>query len=151
LKPLLRSLGYFFIQVAGVMIAAELAQRRFVQLKKNLAQCFGLGMPGSETLSINLAQRVDRRVSVLVADFTVVVAVAIVETCFAHAALLVPQATASSRRDRMAILRSNTSGRDLLNHPARLGRPTFPARQYLTNRVLGVFRGTFFAARKGDR
>jgi hypothetical protein len=90
------------------MIAAELAQRRFVQLKKNLAQCFGLGMPGSETLSINLPQRVDRRVSVFVADFTVVVAVAIVETCVTHGALHCAYShRASSRGNQMAILRCN--------------------------------------------
>jgi hypothetical protein len=49
---------------------------------------------------------------VLVADFAVVVAVAIVETCLAHAALLVPRTTASFRRDQMAILRCNTSRRE---------------------------------------
>ena len=69
------------------MIAAELAQRSFVELKKNLAQCLGFRVPGGETLSVNLAQRVDGRVSVFVADFAVMVAVAIVETGFAHAAL----------------------------------------------------------------
>jgi hypothetical protein len=71
-------------------------------------------------LSVNLAQRADEGVAVLVADFTVVVAVAIVETCFAHAALLVPQATASSRRDRMATLRQrrNTSRLGLSNDDA---------------------------------
>ena len=40
-----------------------------------------------ETLSVNLTQRVDGRVSVFVADFTVAVDMAIVETCFAHGAL----------------------------------------------------------------
>jgi hypothetical protein len=55
---------------------------------------------------------------VLVADFAVVVAAAIVETCLAHVALLVPRATASSRRDQMAILRRNTS-------PARVGSHHF--------------------------
>jgi hypothetical protein len=90
------------------MIAAELAQRRFVQLKKNLAQRFGFRMPGSETLPVNLAQRVDGRVSVFVADFTVVVAVAIVETCVTHGALHWAYCQrASSRGDQMAILRCN--------------------------------------------
>src|ERR1700721_3689998 len=69
------------------MIAAELAQRSFVHLKKNLAQCLGFRMPGGETLSVNLAQHVHGRVSVFVADFTVAVALAIVETCVAHGAL----------------------------------------------------------------
>ncbi len=90
------------------MIAAELAQRRFVQLEKDLAQCFGFGMPGSKALSVNLAQRADARVSVFVADFTVVVAVAIVETCAAHGALhCAYSGRASSHRDQMAILRCN--------------------------------------------
>jgi hypothetical protein len=61
------------------------------------------------------------RVAVLVADFAVVVAVAIVETCLAHAVLLVPRATASSRWDQMAILRRNTSRSGLLNNPVSLG------------------------------
>ena len=82
--------------MAGFMIAAELAQRRFVQLKKNLAQCLGFRMPSGETLSVNLTQRVDGRVSVFVADITVVVAVAIVKTCAAHGALH----CAYSERDR---------------------------------------------------
>lgn len=69
------------------MIAAELAQRRFVQLQKNLAQCLGFRMASGETLSVNLTQRLDGRVSVFVADITIVVAVAIVETCAAHDAL----------------------------------------------------------------
>ena len=85
--PLLRSFRYLLLQVAGFVIAAELAQRSFVELKKNLAQRLGFRMPGGETLSVNLTQRVDGRVSVFVADFTVVVTVAIVETCFAHGAL----------------------------------------------------------------
>jgi hypothetical protein len=42
---------------------------------------------GCETLSVNLAQRADEGVSVLVADFAILVAMAIVETCLAHAAL----------------------------------------------------------------
>jgi hypothetical protein len=34
--------------MAGFMIAAELAQRRFVQLMKNLAQLFGFRVTGCE-------------------------------------------------------------------------------------------------------
>ena len=73
--------------MAGFVVTAELAQRSFVQLEKDLAQGPGFRMPGGETLSVNLAQRMDGRISVFVADFTVVVAVAIVETCVAHGAL----------------------------------------------------------------
>jgi hypothetical protein len=106
--PLLRSFRYLLLQVAGFVIAAELAQRRFVQLKKNLAQCLGFRMPSGETLSVNITQRANDRVSVFVADFSVVVTVAIVETCFAHGALHCAYSLrASSCLDRMAILRRN--------------------------------------------
>jgi hypothetical protein len=94
------------------MITAELAQRRFVQLKKNLAQCLGFRMPGSETLSVNLTQRLDGRASVFVADFTVVVAVAIVETGVAHGALHCAYSVrASYCLDQMAILHRNRGSR----------------------------------------
>jgi hypothetical protein len=69
------------------MIAAKLAQRRLIQLKKDFAQLLGRGITGGKALSVNLAQRADEGVAVLVADFAVVVAMAIVETGFAHAAL----------------------------------------------------------------
>ena len=127
--PLLRSFRYLLLQVAGFVIAAELAQRRFIQLKKNLAQCLGFRMPSGETLSVNLTQRANDRVSVFVADFTVVVTVAIVETCFAHGALHCAYSLrASSCLDRMAILRRNRgikAGAESYK-PVDLGR--FPAR-----------------------
>ena len=43
--------------MAGLMIAAELAERRLVQLEQNLAQLLGFGIAGCETLSVNLASR----------------------------------------------------------------------------------------------
>jgi len=92
-----------------LMIAAELTERRFVQMKKYLAQFLGFRITGSETLPVNLTQRAVESISMLVADFAVVVAATIVETYLAHAALLVPRAPASSRRNQMAILRRNTS------------------------------------------
>jgi hypothetical protein len=70
------------------MIAAELAQRRFVQLMKNLAQLFGFRITGGETRSVNPTQRADKRVAVFAADFTILVAVVIVETCPAHLMVL---------------------------------------------------------------
>src|SRR6516162_2501157 len=73
---LLRRVRYFALQVAGLMIAAELAHRRFVQLKQNFTQLLGFRITGCEASSVNLAQRADEGV-----------AVAIVETCLAHAAL----------------------------------------------------------------
>ena len=73
--------------MAGLMIAAELVQRRLVQLKQDFAELFAVRITGGETLSVNLAQRADQGVSMLVADFAILVAVAIVETCLAHAAL----------------------------------------------------------------
>src|SRR5262249_41390980 len=69
------------------MIAAELAQRCLVELKQNLAQLLGFRITGCEALSVNLTQRADEGVAVLVADFAIPVAVAIVETRLAHAAL----------------------------------------------------------------
>jgi hypothetical protein len=60
----------------------------------------GFRIPGGKTLSGNFAQRADGGVSVFAADFTILVAVAIVETCLAMLLSIVP--TASSRRDRMA-------------------------------------------------
>src|SRR6202171_1899303 len=84
---LLRSVGDLVFQVAGLMIAAELAQRRLVQLKQNLAQLLGFRIAGCETLSVNLTQRADHGCSVFAADFAILVAVAIVETRLAHAAL----------------------------------------------------------------
>jgi hypothetical protein len=50
------------------MIAAELAHRRFVQLKQNFTQLLGFRITGCEPLSVNLAQRADEGASVLVAD-----------------------------------------------------------------------------------
>jgi len=50
------------------MIAAELAHRRFVQLKQNFTQLLGFRITGCEALSVNLAQRADEGVSLLVAD-----------------------------------------------------------------------------------
>src|SRR3954467_9445593 len=86
-RSLLRRVRDFVFEVAGLIIAAKLAQRCFVKLKQNLAQLLGCRIAGGEALSVNLAQRANERVSVLVADFAIVVTVAIVETCLAHAAL----------------------------------------------------------------
>ena len=77
---LLRSVGDLVLQVAGLMNAAELAQRRLVQLKQNLAELLGFEIAGCETLSIHLSQRADEGVAVLVADFAILVAVTIVKT-----------------------------------------------------------------------
>src|SRR5258706_14232024 len=82
--------------VPCLMIAPKLAQRRLVQLKQNLAQLLGFRITGCETLSV-LTQHADEGVSVLVADFVVLVAVAIVETCLPHAALHGAQGPASCR------------------------------------------------------
>jgi len=74
------------------MIAAELAHRRFVQLKQNFTQLLGFRITGCEALSVNLAQRADEGVSVLVADFAILVAVAIVETALLMLLSIVPEA-----------------------------------------------------------
>jgi hypothetical protein len=74
------------------MIAAELTDRCFVQLKQNFTQLLGFRITGCETLSVNLAQRADEGVSVLVADFAILVAVAIVETDLLMLLSIVPEA-----------------------------------------------------------
>src|SRR5579863_6167719 len=76
--------------MAGLVIAAELAERRLVELRQDFAQLLGRGIAGGKTLAINLAQGADEGVAMLVVDVTVVVGVAIVETGLAHAALHVP-------------------------------------------------------------
>ena len=70
-----------------LVIAAELASRSLIELKYYLAQLRGFRIPGGETLSVNFTQRTDKGVSVFAADFAILVAVLIVETCLAHAAL----------------------------------------------------------------
>ena len=42
------------LQVAGFMIAAELAQRCFVELTENIAQSLGIRITGRKTLSVIL-------------------------------------------------------------------------------------------------
>src|ERR1700674_4088571 len=81
---LLRGVGDLVLKMAGLMIATKLAQRRLVQLEQNLAQLLGFRITGCETRSVNLTQRADQGVAVLVADFAILVAVAIVETGLAH-------------------------------------------------------------------
>ena len=66
--------------MAGFIIAAELAERRLVQVKQNLAQLLGCGITGGKTLSVYLTQCADERGSVLVVDFAIVVKMAIAET-----------------------------------------------------------------------
>jgi hypothetical protein len=100
---LLRSIFDLVLQVARLMIAAELAQRCFVELKKNLAHFFGFRIIGCETLSVNLTQRADKSISMFVADFAVVVAVAIVETCLAHDVHRVPLQSRAMRVDQATV------------------------------------------------
>src|SRR5882757_3112972 len=84
---LLRGLGDLVAEMAGLVIAAELAQRRLVQMSQNIAQLLGRRIARRETRSVNLAQGAQQRVAVLAADFAVMVAVSVVETWLAHAAL----------------------------------------------------------------
>jgi hypothetical protein len=56
---LLRSAGDLVLQVAGLMIAAELTQRGLVQLKQNVAELLGFGSAGCKTPSVNFSQRAD--------------------------------------------------------------------------------------------
>src|SRR4029077_14075415 len=82
-----RDVGDLVREMAGLVIAPELAQRRLVQVGQNVAQFLGRGITGCEARAGDLAQRADEGVAVLVADFAILVAVAIVEAGLAHAAL----------------------------------------------------------------
>ena len=93
--------------MAGFIIAAELAERRLVQVKQNLAQLLGCRITGGKTLSVYLTQFADERGSVLVADFAIVVEMAIVETCLTHAALHCTDIETSSHWGQMATLCRN--------------------------------------------
>src|ERR671911_2507593 len=83
--PLVQGVGDLVIEMTGLVVAAKLAQRCLVQVKKNIAQLVGWGITGGKTLPVNLAQGADWGGAVLVADFTILLA--IVGTCLAHAAL----------------------------------------------------------------
>jgi hypothetical protein len=69
------------------MIATDLAQGGLVKLKHYLAQFRSSRIPGRKALAVNFTQRLDKGVAVLAADFAILVAMAMVETWFAHAAL----------------------------------------------------------------
>src|SRR5690348_14251111 len=71
--------------MTGLVVAAKLAERRLVQVEENIAERIGGRIPGGKTLPVDLAQGADRGGAVLVADFTILLAV--VGTCLAHAAL----------------------------------------------------------------
>jgi hypothetical protein len=64
-----------------LVVAAELAWRSLTELQHYVTRLRGFLIPGGKTLSVNFAQRADGGVSVFAADFTILVAVAIVETC----------------------------------------------------------------------
>src|SRR5437899_3762356 len=97
--------GDLVVEMTGLVVAAKLVQRCLVQIRQSLAQLVGRGITGGKTLPVNLAQRADRGGAVLVADFTILLAV--VRTCLAHAALPCADAEASSRWSGMAIVHCN--------------------------------------------
>ena len=67
--------------MAGSIISAELAERRLVQVKQDLAQLLGCRITGGKTLSVYLTQCDDARGSVPVVEFAIMVKMAIAETC----------------------------------------------------------------------
>src|SRR5260221_1945989 len=96
---------------------------------QNVAEFFGWGITGGKTLSVNLAQRSDEGVAMLVADFAVVIAVAIVEAGLAHAALpdahgrQLPPAAAKWQLMRVRDATAAFSGNDRLGSWQRLPHP----------------------------
>src|SRR3954469_21919578 len=91
--------------MTGLVVAAKLVQRRLIQIRQSLAQLVGWGITGGKTLPVNLAQRADGGGAVLVADFTILLAV--VRTCLTHAALPCASVETSSRQGEMAIVHCN--------------------------------------------
>src|SRR5258708_17064724 len=115
------------IEMTGLVVAAKLAQRCLVQVKKNVAQPVGWGITGGKTWPVNLAQCADGGGSVFVADFTILLAG--VETCLAHAALPCASVEASSHRGEMAIVHRNQELKRLGARAKRYGgarRPRAP-------------------------
>jgi hypothetical protein len=90
-RPSFRCLSNLVLQVVRLVIAAELAWRSLIELKHYLTQFRGFRIPGRKTLPVHFTERADERVAVLAADFVILVAVASVETWFAHAALPLSQ------------------------------------------------------------
>src|SRR5258705_7296421 len=104
-QALVQGVRDLVIEMTGLVVAAKLAQRCLVQVKKNIVQRVGWGITGGKALPVNLAQRADGGGAVLVADFTILLAV--VETCLTHAALPCADVETSTRRGEMAILHCN--------------------------------------------
>ena len=86
-RHLLGRFGDLVREMAGLMISAELAQRGLVQRSQDIAQLLGFGITRRETWPVNLTQGAEQRVSVLAADFAILVGMPVVETCLAHVAL----------------------------------------------------------------
>src|SRR5712691_6014690 len=84
------------------MIAAELAHRRFVQLKQNFTQLLGFRITGCEALSVNLAQRADEGVSMLVADSPSLLRWPLSRPALLMLLSILPEADASSPRGPIA-------------------------------------------------
>src|SRR6476620_8054730 len=68
----------------GVVIAPQLAQRRLVQLKQDLAEFCRIRITGRETLAVKLAQCTDQCVAVLLADRAILVPMAAIQAWFLH-------------------------------------------------------------------
>src|SRR6478752_2818557 len=68
----------------GVVIAPQLAERCLVQLMQDLAEFSRIRITGSKTLAVDLAQRTDQRVAVLLADRAILVPVAMIQARFLH-------------------------------------------------------------------
>ncbi len=99
----LRGVSDLVLEMAGLMIATKLAQRRLVQLKQDLAQLLRFRITGRETLPVNLAQGAHQGIAMLVADFAILVAG---DDCrgrlYSCCSPLCPRQTASSRREQLA-------------------------------------------------
>jgi hypothetical protein len=71
----------------GVVVAAQLAQRRLIQLEQDLTELGRIRIAGGKTLPVDLAQRADKRVAVLFTDPAILVPVAAIQAVFLHVSL----------------------------------------------------------------
>src|SRR4029079_1308874 len=85
--PSLRDVVDLVRQMPGVVIATQLAQRRLVQLMQDLAELGRVRIAGGKALAVDLAQRSDQRIAMLLADRATLVPMATIKARFLHVSL----------------------------------------------------------------
>ena len=70
----------FSLKLPAVVIPVQLAQGCLVELVQDIAELFLIPASGGETGAVDLSQRPHQRVAVLVADFTILIAVPMIKS-----------------------------------------------------------------------